>query len=223
MVEENPKMLLHDRAIKYARNLATEAQSDRQSLGHLRVIVSYGETGTGKTFSAINFVARDQAYYKLSAPSLKGGKLWFDGYEGQKVLIMDDWDGQCCSAATMKNLLDVYKLQVEIKGGTAWACWHTVVITSNLHPRDWYIRMNENQDQTEIRPLRRRITEIRHYLSENIYQLETWDGEPQGDQVEEPHLDMIRPGLIDRAPTPDPDADHITDIAEAPTPRLNLS
>ena len=199
MILEDPSLVMHDRAIKYARFVLAERDSDRQHLGQLRVIVCYGKTGTGKTYSAINFIAGNRPYFKLAAPSKQGDKLWFDGYEGQKVLIMDDWDGRCCTAAVLKNLLDVYKLNVENKGGYAWAAWDTVVITSNLHPSQWFIKFSPQQVETEEEPLERRITEIRHYIAKNIYQVETWAGEPIGDQVQEPR--MPRRGAP-RAPTP---------------------
>lgn len=230
LIEEDPQLIMHKNALEWAMALRLKAKSNRQKLKFLRVIVSYGETGTGKTFSAINFVAGGTSYYKLSAPSLKGGALWFQYYAGEDVLIMDDWDGQCCTAAVLKNLLDKYELMIPTKGGMTYACWHTVVITSNLHPRDWYIRLNENSDTTEVRPLKRRVTEIRHYLDERLYQVENWEGEAQGDQIEEPELDLSMPEIPeellldtppDRIPTPEPDPDHMTDIAEPTTPRVN--
>lgn len=202
LLDENPNLVLHDRAIKFARFVYSERDSNRQYMGKLNVIVSYGETGTGKTFSAVNVIARDKTYHKLSASCMKGGKIWFDGYEGQEVLILDDWDGGCCSHSYLKTLLDVYPLRVENKGGHAWAVWKTVVITSNSPPRDWFLRLDGHEDQTIVDPLKRRITEIRHYLETNIYQLEQWDGTPIGDQIQEPRIDLVRPGLPNRPPTP---------------------
>lgn len=197
MFEKNPGWIAHDRAIKTARHAINECHSDRQRLKSLRVIVSYGETDLGKTYSAINYVAQNGDYYKLTAPTQKGGKLWFDGYEGQKTLIMDDWDGQCCSIAVLKNLLDVYKLQVEIKGGYTWAEWETVVITSNQHPRNWFLNFDGSDNSMIVRPLARRITEIRHYLERSLYQIVDWDEEPQGDVIQEIAPSVLTPTTAD--------------------------
>lgn len=192
MIRENPSMVLHERAIKFCRFAFGEDKSDRQSLGKLRVIVSYGTTGTGKTFSAINIISQ-RNYFKVSASSLKGGKIWFDGYQDQPYLILDDWDGTCCSISYLKTLLDVYRLSVENKGGQVWAQWHTVIITSNIHPNRWFLNFHGEEDTNIVGPLRRRITEIRHYIQERIYQLEDWDGNVLGDQVEEPNLPQAQP------------------------------
>lgn len=185
MLNENPAIAGHDRALKFMRFTVQEAQSDRQALKKLRVIFSYGETDLGKTYSAVNFIAKDGDYHIQKAPTKKGDKLWFDGYIGQKYLILDDWDGSSCSISELKRILDVYKYSPEIKGNMTWALWHTVIITSNIAPRDWFIGFNGTVDQNAVAPVRRRVSEIRHYLERSIYQLEDWDGNILGDQIHE--------------------------------------
>ena len=56
----------------------------------------YGPTGTGKTYAAINLIANRRDYYIAECPSSRGSKLWFDGYEGQKTLVLDDFSGDFC-------------------------------------------------------------------------------------------------------------------------------
>lgn len=164
-------------ASKFAKNIAflrfvnTEAESDRQVQG-VRVLCLYGPTGVGKTFAAVNFIAGGVDYYIAEAPSQRGSKLWFDGYEGQHTLILDDFDGDYCTLAYLKRLLDVYKLKIEVKGGFAWAVWTTVVITSNSHPSAWY---NKADMQVNLGPLKRRIQEIRLCENQGTYKRQDWD------------------------------------------------
>lgn len=153
----------HCKAIQFMRFTLAEQESDRQLQG-LRVIVLYGQTGTGKTYAAINYIAGNRDYYICEAPSHSQSKLWFDGYEGQKTLILDDFEGSFCPFRFLLRLLDCYKLKVEVKGNFVWAAWTTVVITSNIHPSGWYSSVN-------LAPLQRRINEIRLVEHQGSYKL----------------------------------------------------
>jgi len=87
--------------IDYMRFCLNRKKSDRQLTG-VKVIVLYGPTGVGKTYSAVNyFGAADSAgvanYHLQECPSTKDAKLWLDGYEGQRVLILDDFSGDFCN------------------------------------------------------------------------------------------------------------------------------
>lgn len=163
-----------ERAINFCRFTLMEAKSDRQLQG-VRVIVLVGPTDVGKTFAAVNFISGGKDYYIAECPSMKLTKLWFDGYEGQKTLILDDFAGDYCAFRYLLRLLDVYKLKIEIKGSFAWAAWTTVVITTNVHPSGWYTDVN-------TAPLKRRIHEIRRVERRGFYQLVDWDEHPIGEE-----------------------------------------
>jgi len=103
----------------------------------LYVSVYYGTGGSGKTH-----LARQQCLdlglgepYWLMNPQNKS--LWFDNYDGEKGLLIDDFYGWV-QPHMLYRLLDVYKLQLPIKGATTYAEWTHVWITSNKHPREWY-------------------------------------------------------------------------------------
>nr|QXP07757.1 MAG: replication associated protein [Arizlama virus] len=159
--------------ITWLRFTNNEKESDRQLQG-VRVIVLYGKTGMGKTYAAVNYIAGGQDYYICEAPSHSTSKVWFDGYEGQRVLILDDFAGSFCCFRFLLRLLDHYKLKVEVKGGHAWAVWTTVVVTSNIHPSEWY-------KDVDTSPLCRRISEIRYADSQGYYQVVDWSEHPVGD------------------------------------------
>ena len=176
-----------EKAIRFMRFTVGEQESDRQLQG-VRVLCLYGPTGTGKTYAAINLIANRRDYYIAECPSSRGSKLWFDGYEGQKTLVLDDFSGDFCDFRFLLRLLDVYKLKVEVKGGFSWAVWTTVVITTNVHPSGWYKDVN-------VAPLRRRIHEIRYVEHPGTYRLMDWD---------EHYLDDDFQQFPVRAPDPSP-------------------
>ena len=63
--------------------------------------------------------------------------VWWDGYMGEKTLIIDDFDGWI-SHNRMLGLLDGYQCRLAIKGGFTYARWTKVIITSNKRPESWY-------------------------------------------------------------------------------------
>jgi len=63
--------------------------------------------------------------------------IWFDGYLGQKVLLIDDFYGWI-KISDLLVFLDGYPLQLQTKGSYTWAFWERVYLTSNVHPKDWY-------------------------------------------------------------------------------------
>lgn len=120
------------KGIKEIKNLI-----DYKKLGSFKQIdvnVLYGKAGTGKT-SYIYDKHGAENCYKLEKGN--SDNLWFDGYNGQKVLIIDDFYGWI-KYGKMLNLLDGYKMLLEIKGGTTISNWDYVYITSNNKPNQWY-------------------------------------------------------------------------------------
>ncbi len=104
------------------------------------VAIFYGKTGTGKTHKA--FKRFPDLYRK--APDT----TWFDGYEQQKCLLLDDFCGAASkmSLAYLLQLLDRYPISVQIKGSYVPMLATSIIITTNIHPRLWYnyARREEN-------------------------------------------------------------------------------
>jgi len=111
--------------------------------------VFHGPTGTGKTRKAIDLHHED---FFIITQGNNG--VWFDGYHGEKHLIIDDFFGWI-KYTHLLRILDRYPLNTETKGGHVLAEWKHVTITSNSHPRDWYTsRIWEGS------PLQRRIDSV---------------------------------------------------------------
>lgn len=81
----------------------------------------YGETGTGKTRCAwelgtLHAGTTDDVWMS------NGTLQWFDGYDGQRVAILDDFRAVDCKFNWLLRLTDRYPLQVPFKGGFVnWA------------------------------------------------------------------------------------------------------
>jgi hypothetical protein len=108
-----------------------------------------GDTGIGKTYGI--FKMFPDAYRPLAA----GDKLWFDGYSGEKTLLLDELRGNI-KLSFLLQILDPYPLKVEIKGGTVNAEWERVFITTNTPPEKWYPRISQEDPRT-FKALLRRI------------------------------------------------------------------
>lgn len=117
------------------------------------VLVFVGVSGTGKTRGAIEEGAKD--FFILD----QGDRLWFDGYEGQSTLIIDDFYSWI-KWGTLLRLLDGHPYRCEIKGGFTWALWTKVIITSNANPVDWYPSVT---DPIRRGALTRRISSTRTF------------------------------------------------------------
>lgn len=111
----------------------------------LRVYVLWGESGTGKSRFAMR--RGGGSVWMSSDPTLQ----WFDGYNGESTVVIDDYDGGANSRFLLK-LLDVYAQRVPVKGG--FVAWNptTIFITSNKCPSDWHTDITA--------PLRRRIHHV---------------------------------------------------------------
>ena len=81
-------------------------------------------------------------------------KLWFDGYNGDKTLLLDELRGNI-KLSYLLQILDPYPLKVEVKGGTVNAEWDRVFITTNTPPEKWYPRVSAEDPRTFEALLRR--------------------------------------------------------------------
>lgn len=125
----------------------------------MEVHVRYGVTGSGKTFGVYD-IARQAglSVYDVASPNISNGAVWFCGYTGQDIIILDDFYGWLPWTFFLK-LLDRYPLRVQTKGGTVPFLSKRIYITSNVHPNQWY---NYGQHM-HFTALERRITTIEHF------------------------------------------------------------
>lgn len=99
----------------------------------MQVEVIYGDSRTGKTRSVMEEFGAENVY----SPVWNGQKYWFSDYDGQDVLLLDEFTGQI-PISEFQKLLDNYHMRLEAKGSNPISRWTKIRITTNVHPRHWY-------------------------------------------------------------------------------------
>lgn len=128
----------------------------------MHTTVYYGDGGLGKTRSAReDSVAAGKRVYMVPYPN--GHQIWFDGYDGEEVIIFDDFKGWI-RPQELFRFLDMYPLQLAIKGGYTWAAYTQVFITSNHPISDWY--SNEVMAKINAQAYERRFHKIVFFMKE---------------------------------------------------------
>nr|QGF19381.1 replication associated protein [Antarctic circular DNA molecule] len=104
-----------------------------------------GQTGCGKTRSATD--RYPDAYIKEPT------SIWWDGYNGEQVVIIDDFDKfQVKQGGDMKRWLDRYPFQAQFKGGMEKIRPRKVIVTSQYHPHEIW------DDEKTVDAIMRRVT-----------------------------------------------------------------
>ncbi len=140
----------------------------RDAKSHVTVVV--GETGLGKSTWL-----REQApeAYWVSPPKGAEG-IWWDGYEGEKDVIFDDFS-DWVPYRTLLRWMDQFPLRVQFKGGSKEFAPERLWFSSNKHPRNWF----ETEDYP---PLARRIDVLHEFIGRGDWGLsgaELTGGEPR--------------------------------------------
>lgn len=92
----------------------------------------WGESGIGKTRRAWHAAGSITDVY-IKNPNTK----WWDGYRGQKTVIIDEFTGRI-DLSYLLIWLDRYPCNVEVKGFSTPLLAERFFITSNLPPNLWY-------------------------------------------------------------------------------------
>lgn len=94
------------------------------------VIIHHGEPGAGKSYSARKRFPN--AYWKMA------NTKWWDGYQGHSDVVMDDYNSPWISWAELMQIMDEGPCLLEVKGAAVQYRAKNLVITTNVHPCDWY-------------------------------------------------------------------------------------
>lgn len=140
---------------KYQRGLMAAKlvlDKPRDSTRPKDVYYLYGPPGVGKSRMASEMAPT--AFRK--SPNSK----WFDGYDGELDLILDDLTSGWFTWSSLMQILDRYGTQVETKGGSRQLLCDRVIITSNKRPWDLY----QSKDGVTKHPIAALLRRISHYL-----------------------------------------------------------
>lgn len=120
-----------------------------------RVLWFWGPTGGGKTRTACREAAGKSIFWKMA------DNQWFDTYDQQDVMIMDDFRTSWFKFGFLLRLLDAYPLVLEIKCNHVQFNTNFIIITAPKPPQEMYSSLAENEEG-QYNQLLRRITEVRY-------------------------------------------------------------
>lgn len=126
---------------------------------------------------------------------------WFDGYGGQRTVLIDDFTGSTCSFRSFKLMCDRFPFRVEIKGTSCEMAADTFYITTNEDPRDWWskevIKGNEKAITDRISEVFffPRINQFVHFDSFDAYERSVLT--PVGDGVAPPWEESLQEVLYE--------------------------
>lgn len=134
-------------------------------LREVKVYYHIGRAGSGKSYTAMKLLqehGEENIYFMADYET--GG---LDGYQGQKILFMDEFRGQIRFNEFLK-MLQGYKMQFHARYKNVTGLWEEVHITSVLPIENLYQRMvNDDRNYDTIEQLKRRITTVvYHYVDE---------------------------------------------------------
>lgn len=130
------------------------------------VQIYFGETGTGKS-RKVYADAKEAGTEVFPLPQNDKGTVWWDSYNGEDTVLIDDFYGWI-KLSYMLKLLDRYPMLIQVKGNFLHFVSKKIVITSNKSPFDWYAW----PDTTLKRAFFRRVTKITYFKSQD--ELEDW-------------------------------------------------
>lgn len=133
--------------IRFAEKWLTYNDSKRTTKPTVTWI--YGSSGSGKTKLAYE-KAGEEAYWKDTSK-------WWDGYDKQESVIIDDFRGSQMAFNELLRLLDRYAHRVEYKGGSKQFDSPNIYITSINHPSKAYGFLGRDEP---LKQLLRRIDNI---------------------------------------------------------------
>lgn len=140
----------YERAFRNYKRLMVEPRNSRPE-----IFVHIGPSGCGKTRHVRE--AYPDAYWHPGATATGD---WWDDYDGELVVVFDEFYGHKMSFSKLLSMLDWGQLRVQTKGGSAQLAAITFVFTSNQDPQDWYNKEKTHQPDWETNPLKRRLDEF---------------------------------------------------------------
>ena len=172
IMEENPNYLRYLNQITKVRDTLRYEEFKGKRRTDLKVEYWYGDPGTGKTSGVLNMYSDDKVYIVTDY-----NHPW-DGYEGQDVVLFDDFDSLRIVTNDLLKWLDIYPLKLPARYSNKIACYTKVYITSNYSPEELW-RDSYRWRQQEYKALMRRIHVIKRFYAGGRSEI-LQESDPQG-------------------------------------------
>ena len=105
----------------------------------VEVIWIYGSSGSGKTRYVYD-VEKELPFRPTTAK-------WWEDYDGDGVVLIDDWRPNWVEFDRMLWFMDRYPFKVETKGGSRQAKYRRLYITTPFHPKFIDVPNEDNYQQ----------------------------------------------------------------------------
>lgn len=166
-------MIRHHRAINEYLSVTAKAVAAEE------IHVLWGVAGSGKTGTAMKII-EDKGYTYYEPEENNNGKISFESYDAQNVLLLNDFSSDSLNVCTLKRILDPrHGAMLPGRGRSLPNQAKMIIITSNYNPRTWY-------KEEEWRALERRFTSLT-YCGEN-----RWTNELTGETFDSPWKEHLK-------------------------------
>lgn len=152
------EMAQYDRFYQKCLNLRLKKQANylyqNMDKEQLEITVIIGPPGCGKTRVIYdNYDIND--IYKLEIGDGSTGSVFWNGYEGESIILIDDFHSNL-KLDYMLRLLDIYPMRLNTKGGYTYRTAKKIFITSNIEIDNWYPNCHSRHREA----IKRRITKL---------------------------------------------------------------
>jgi len=135
-----PTWVRHNKSITEYRRIITEKRDFKT-----KTFLFVGPPGKGKS-TLMKILARYVGATVYKVPAKKGSGLYFDDYDGQEVMLLDEFSGATCPPEFFNLLADEHECVLPVHGGAG----HQMVskylfIASNYAPKSWWSKRTPNQ------------------------------------------------------------------------------
>lgn len=123
----------------------------------VETVVFIGKSGTGKSHRCYYDPDYRESGYKF--PTQAPGKVFFDGYESQRVIWFDEFGGTTLPFSLFLRLCDKWDNRVETKGGTVLVSGlRKILISTTTNPNRWWGQCSKYLE--DPKQLWRRLTRV---------------------------------------------------------------
>ena len=147
----------YHKGIEKLMDIVHREQDKQRERTELETIVYVGKSGTGKSHRCFNDPDYRESGYKF--PTQAPGKVFFDGYNGQRTIWFDEFGGTTLPFSLFLRLCDKWDNRVETKGGSVLVSGlRKVLISTTIYPVNWWLQSDKYLE--DPRQLWRRLSRV---------------------------------------------------------------